>query len=43
MNILKAIAGAAATALILIAATGCRKDDIIYENRKVLLFYEICK
>lgn len=40
MNILKAIAGAAATALILIAATGCRKDDIIYENRKVLLFYE---
>lgn len=43
MNILKIIAGTAATALFMIAAAGCCKnnlDEPIKENRKVLLFYE---
>lgn len=43
MNILKIIAGTAATALFMIAAAGCCKnnlDEPIKENRKILLFYE---
>ena len=43
MNILKIIARTAATALFMIAAAGCCKnnlDEPIKENRKVLLFYE---
>ena len=44
MNILKTIAGAVTTALIMTAASGCCKNNldepVNYMNRRVLLFYE---
>ena len=44
MNILKIIAGTAATALIMIAAAGCHRNldepEPVNMNRRVLLFYE---
>lgn len=43
MNILKAIAGSVTAALVLLAGTGCHKNNTeepVNENRKVLLFYE---
>ena len=43
MNIIKAIAGSVAAALLMLAAAGCEKNKTIKpdsDNRKVLLFYE---